>query len=355
MGQQKKVGVAMSGGVDSSVTASLLKQNGFSVHGFFMLLPLPGVDQHIKRVQDVAKHLDIPLHLIEMEDIFSQAVMDYFIRTYQQGQTPNPCVICNKQVKFGALLTEIMNRGMDKMATGHYASITQLDDGKFMLKRGRDPKKDQSYFLCRLSSQQLQNLILPLGELTKKEVYDLAANMNLSGIHGPESQDICFLADETVSSFFDNQGFQDHPGDIMTEEGRVIGHHRGLWHYTIGQRRGLGLPDATPWYVKNLDAESNRLIVCKNEELFSNKIEVNDVVWTGTVPPVSWHGGVQIRGRHPASPASVSQVAHGNWTIKFAEQQRAVTPGQFAVFYRENTIMGSGVITDQVAARELHS
>ena len=339
----------MSGGVDSSVTASILKENGFAVHGFFMLLPVPGIEKHIKRVQAVARHLDIPLHLVEIADIFNREVMDYFIRTYQQGLTPNPCVVCNRQVKFGALLKEILNRGMDKMATGHYARIARLDSGNFVLQRGRDPIKDQSYFLCRLSFKQLQNLILPLGELTKEEVHALAEKMDLRSIHGPESQDICFLADETVSSFFDKQGFPDSPGDIMTGDGKVIGQHSGLWHYTIGQRRGLGLPDATPWYVKRLDAENNRLIVCKNEDLFTRHIVVRDVLWTETAPSAPWQGLVQIRGRHPASPASVSPGLHGEWTILFDERQRAVTPGQFAVFYRQDTVMGSGVITDKAA------
>ncbi len=339
----------MSGGVDSSVTASILKQEGHAVHGFFMLLPLPGVKKHIKRVQEVANLLEIPLHLVEIEDIFSKEVMNYFISTYQRGLTPNPCVVCNKQVKFGALLTKILGQGMDRMATGHYARITRIDDGSFALQRGCDPKKDQSYFLCRLSSGQLQNLVLPLGEFTKDEVYELAAQMNLHGVHGPESQDICFLADETVSSFFAKQGFHDMPGDIMTREGKVIGQHRGLWHYTIGQRRGLGLPDATPWYVKGLDAENNRLVVCKNEDLFAYHVIVRDVLWTEKTPAFSWEGNVQIRGRHPAPPASVSQTEYGEWSITFKERQRAVTPGQFAVFYREDTVMGSGIIVDQMA------
>jgi tRNA-specific 2-thiouridylase len=349
MVQHKKIGIAMSGGVDSSVTASILKQNGFDVHGFFMLLPLPGIETYIKRVQNVAEHLDIPLHLVEIEGDFRRIVVDYFIETYQQGRTPNPCVICNKQIKFGALLKEIQSRGMDKMATGHYARIVRLDSGACALKRGRDPKKDQSYFLCRLSSRQLQNLLLPLGELTKKEVYDLAAEMHLSGIHGPESQDICFLAGETVSSFFAQQGIRDLAGDIVTVDGRLIGRHRGLWHYTTGQRRGLGLPDATPWYVKCLDAANNRLIVCKNNDLFTRRIVVRDVLWNGIRPTASWQGHVQIRGRHPAGHASVSQTGHGEWSITFEEQQRAVTPGQFAVFYREDIVVGSGVITDQPA------
>ncbi len=349
MGQDKKVGVAMSGGVDSSVTACILKQNGFTVHGFFMLLPLPGIKTHIKRVQNVAEHLDIPLHLVEIEDDFRRIVMDYFITTYRQGRTPNPCVICNRRIKFGALLTEIQARGMDKMATGHYARIARSDRGTYTLKRGRDPEKDQSYFLCRLSSAQLQNLLLPLGELTKTEVHGLAAEMNLHGIHGPESQDICFLAGETVSGFFDKQGIRDLAGEIVTVGGRVIGHHRGLWHYTTGQRRGLGLPDTTPWYVKRLDAQDNRLIVCKNDDLFTSQIVVRDVLWNEP-PPASWQGYVQIRGRHPACQASVTRTGkQGEWTILFDEQQRAVTPGQFAVFYLEDTVVGSGVIADHPA------
>jgi len=338
----------MSGGVDSSVTASLLRQKGFAVHGFFMLLPLPGAEKHIKRVQSVADHLSIPLHCIDMKEFFSRTVIDYFIRTYRNGYTPNPCIICNQQIKFGTLMNIIRNEGMEKMATGHYARIKKMSDGNFILQRGCDPKKDQSYFLCRLAAEQLENLILPLGDLTKEEVYDLAAELNLSGIHGPESQDICFLAGETISTFFAKQGIGDSPGDIISTKGTVIGQHRGLWRHTVGQRRGLGLPDATPWYVKQLDAENNRLVVCKNDALFTRKIVIRDVLWTDPAVPTPWQGYVQIRGRHKASPAKIVAGGNGLWIITFETRQRAVTPGQFAVFYREDSVAGSGIITDHV-------
>lgn len=342
----------MSGGVDSSVTASLLKQKGFAVHGFFMLLPLPGVEKHIQRVQSVADHLNIRLHCIDMQEFFSRTVIDYFIRTYRNGYTPNPCIICNQQVKFGTLLTIIRNEGMDKMATGHYARTKRVNDGDYILRRGCDPKKDQSYFLCRLASDQLENLVLPLGDLTKEEVYGLAAELNLSGIHGPESQDICFLSGKTVSTFFEKQGIADSPGDIMNAEGTVIGQHRGLWHYTVGQRRGLGLPDATPWYVKQLDAENNRLIVCKNDGLYAGKIVIRDVLWMDPAVQIPWQGYVQIRGRHKASPASIVSGRNGQWIITFETRQRAVTPGQFAVFYREDSVVGSGIITEYVEGED---
>lgn len=349
---QLQVGIAMSGGVDSSVTAYLLKQKGHDVHGFFMLLPLPGFEEHVNRVQSIADHLQIPLHLLDIKEFFSKTVINYFIDTYQNGWTPNPCVICNQQVKFGSLLNAMRSKGMDKMATGHYARIKK-HNSSYLLQRGRDPKKDQSYFLCRLSSQQLENIILPLGDLTKDEVYQIAAQLNLSGKHGPESQDICFLANETVSTFFAKQGHKDAPGDIINTEGKKLGEHRGLWHYTVGQRRGLGLPDATPWYVKQLDAPSNSLIVCKNEELFARNLLLQDVRWHDSAIQVPWEGGVQIRGRHRASRATISQADGNHLLVTFETDQRAVTPGQFAVFYSNDTVVGSGVITNQNTVGDL--
>lgn len=336
----------MSGGVDSSVSAALLKQHGAQVHGFFMKLPLPGVEEHLARVQAVAASLEIPLTTVAIEKIFSERVIRVFIDTYRHGSTPNPCIICNQQVKFGALQKIMIEQGMEKMATGHYARLGNRTDGQRVIRRGVDPAKDQSYFLCRLEQRQLDHMILPLGEKTKNEVYGLATKMNLRSVHGPESQDVCFLAGQSIANFFQQQGVVEAPGEIVTSEGRVIGTHKGLWHYTIGQRRGLGLPDATPWYVKTLDEANNRVIVCKNEELITTQALVCDVRWMAGQTG-EWEGLVQVRGRQKPAAAKVEQVSESEWLIHFNKPQRAITPGQFAAFYDDDCICGSGVIVPQ--------
>ena len=341
---REKIGIAMSGGVDSSVTASLLQRLGFEVHGFFMQLPLTGgTTEQIRRVETLAERLAIPLHIIDMKFFFTSTVINYFVRTYLRGRTPNPCVICNEQVKFGVLFREMRARGMERMATGHYARIGRSEKGVPVLRRGVDPGKDQSYFLCRLGSETLTRLLLPLGERTKKEVYGLAAEMNLRGVHGPESQDVCFLAGSSVAAFIAAQGIPEQPGDIVTACGEVIGRHRGLWHYTIGQRRGLDLPDASPWYVRELDAFHNRLLVCKKGELLARRALLSEVRWLEE-PSLPWQGLVQIRGRHSPTPAVLACTGQGQWHLDFTQPQRAITPGQFAVFYQDDAVLGSGII-----------
>jgi tRNA-specific 2-thiouridylase len=203
-----------------------------------------------------------------------------------------------------------------------------------------------------LQKMRIKNIILPLGDFTKVQVYELAAELNLSGIHSPESQDICFLAGKTVSTFFAQQGIADNPGDIVNTGGKVIGEHLGLWHYTTGQRKGLGLPDATPWYVQRLDAGHNRLVVCKKDSLYTRKIIVRDVSWSGRAEIFPWQGKVQIRGRHKAAAATIVPGNNGEFFVTFATRQRAATPGQFAAFYCDDCVVGSGVITGQEVPEE---
>ncbi|GAB4339209.1 MAG: tRNA 2-thiouridine(34) synthase MnmA [Desulfobulbaceae bacterium] len=339
------IGIAMSGGVDSSVSAAILREKGMNVHGFFMRLPVPRVGEHVRRVREVAARLDIPLTVVDMEREFSRKVLRVFIETYRLGQTPNPCVICNRAVKFGALLERMKEYGMEKIATGHYARIGRTGSGRLAVRRGADPAKDQSYFLCRLEKECLAAIEFPLGDKTKEEVRKLAARLGLAGVHGPESQDVCFLAGRTLDAFFADQGIREDPGEIVTTGGRVIGRHQGLFRYTIGQRRGLGLPDETPWYVVRLDARNNRVIVAKKEELLTSRALVVAVRWLdGPVSP--WEGLVQIRGRQRPTPARVKQVSPDAWEIVFEEKQRAVTPGQFAAFYDGDIVCGSGVLTE---------
>ena len=297
------IGVAMSGGVDSTVTAGLLLEQGFSVHGFFMLLPLSGLEQQISKVQQVAKRLQIPLHLVDLREQFKQTIIDSFVDSYRQGLTPNPCVVCNRMIKCGQLMQEIVAQGMDKMATGHYARI-ERKDGRTALHRAVDPTKDQSYFLCRLSAEQLDRLILPLGDWEKTAVFQRAREMGFTHFDGRESQDVCFLADQNLSSFLEGQGLKSSTGELVTSDGQVLGSHQGIWKYTVGQRRGLGLPDTTPWYVTGLDAAANRVIIGKNEELFQRDLLLRDVQWA-IQPPERWQGRVQLRSRHRAAEAQI--------------------------------------------------
>ena len=340
------VGVAMSGGVDSSVTAILLKNKGCDVHGFFMALAQPDLDQQIERVRKVASHLAIPLTVVDLSAAFKQAVLDYFTRSYFEGKTPNPCVICNPTIKFGLLLDRILSSGCSYMASGHYARTIRGTDKIFHLLKGLDPLKDQSYFLHRLTQQQLSRITFPLGEVTKKHVYTLAAELGISGVHGTESQDVCFLKDTDVAGFLArNCSAADVSGRIINLDGQAIGVHNGIQRYTVGQRKGLGIPDATPYYVVALDPLENTVIVGKKHDLQKSSMTIGDISWVaGSQPGLPHDFTTRIRYRHEGAPATVTVAEHGHLHVRFQEPQAAITPGQFAVFYENDEVMGGGVI-----------
>jgi len=346
MSTNLSIGVAMSGGVDSSVTASLLKKEGHAVHGFFMALAQPDLDQQIERVQKVAKHLDIPLAVVDLTDVFQEEILDYFTRSYFEGKTPNPCIVCNPRIKFGRLLKAILAAGCDCMATGHYARIVRGDDAAFHLLRGYDPKKDQSYFLHRLTQDQLAKILFPLGEKTKEHVYRLAAEFGISGVHGDESQDVCFLKGRDLESFMASfSGETRGEGPVVTLDNKELGRHRGIQHYTIGQRRGLGIPDATPYYVVRLDPARNAVVVGKKQDLWQAELTVGDVNWIGSHrPELPGEFFTKIRYRHKAAQAQVGLQQETAYPVRFSEPQLAITPGQFAVFYENDEVMGGGVI-----------
>jgi tRNA-specific 2-thiouridylase len=321
------VGVAMSGGVDSSVTATLLKKMGHDVHGFFMALAQPDLDQQVQRVKKVAAYLDIPLVIVDLADEFKEAVIDYFTQSYFSGKTPNPCIVCNPRIKFGRLLEEILATGCQYMATGHYARVVQSQNGSFHLFKGLDPKKDQSYFLHRLTQQQLARILMPLGEQTKANVYKMAVKLGVSGVHGAESQDVCFLKGQELSNFMSRYAGADMgKGPIVTLEGAEVGRHQGIHCYTVGQRKGLGLPDATPYYVVALDPLKNAVVVGKKQDLWQKELSVGRINWiAGEKPNLPYDFIIKIRYRHKGA-------------------QLAITPGQFAVFYEDDEVMGGGEI-----------
>lgn len=333
----------MSGGVDSTACALMLKET-HEVEGFFMNLNQPNFTAQQEKVSTIADTLGIKLTIIDLRQEFEQHVLKYFSDSYFKGQTPNPCVMCNQEIKFGLFLREITGRNMEKMATGHYASVS-YSNGCYHLHRGKDPLKDQSYFLLRLKQSQLAKVVFPLGELTKESIYQFVEQHGFHDFRGLESQDVCFLENNQVNNFLQNRQQQpDQEGSIVSTSGKKLGTHKGLYRYTIGQRRGLGISSDTPLYVIRLDTTTNTVFVGKDDELFKNELHINHVHWLSDTPPDTTQSyNVCIRYTHKGALARL--VFSGDTTkIMFDQPQRAVTPGQFAAIYQDDELLGSGVI-----------
>lgn len=333
----------MSGGVDST-SCALILQKEYDVSGFFMELAQPDIDKQKRQVQDVADRIGIKLVVIDLHQKFQNKVLDYFTDSYFAGRTPNPCMICNREIKFGLFMDAIIAAGMDLVATGHYARVKE-QDGLFHLYKGVDPNKDQSYFLARLSQRQLSRVLFPLGKQNKEETYQFIEKKGFPHFRGLESQDVCFYKTKTSDFLETINKNKPGSGDIVTADGRVLGAHNGLFRYTIGQRRGLGISDATPWYVIRLDGETNQVIVGKNDDLLDDTIEIKKIDWiSGSEPDFSREYQVKIRYSHRGSMATLTKTGENHITIHFTEQQRAITPGQFAVIYQDDEVIGSGEI-----------
>jgi len=357
--KNKKVVVAMSGGVDSSVAAALLKRAGFDVIGVFMIFWQEGSQNQRwnkccspeaqMRASEVAKKLNIPFYVLDLRKEFKRKIVDYFLKEIKKGVTPNPCVECNRIIKFGLLLEKAKMLGAEFLTTGHYARKRELKIKNEKLKiykllKARDKEKDQSYFLWRLNQDQLQHIIFPLGNLTKKEVKNLAHKLKLpvSGIS--ESQEICFVGNSFEE--FLKRHLDLRPGEIIDKEGKILGKHKGLALYTIGQRKGIGLSGG-PYYVLKKDTKNNLLIVTKNEkDLYKKELVAREVNWiSGKSPQFPIKVKAKIRYLHkPASAIVYGMKSQGKIKVVFDKPQRAITPGQSVVFYKREEVLGGGII-----------
>ncbi|MGA2418005.1 MAG: tRNA 2-thiouridine(34) synthase MnmA [Candidatus Staskawiczbacteria bacterium] len=342
----KKIIVAMSGGVDSSVAAALLKKQGYFVVGVFMKFWKDGSDgknrccsiESEKLARLVTKKIGIPFYIVNIEKKFKKKVVDYFLQEYKKGNTPNPCVVCNKEIKFGFLIKKALSLGADFIATGHYA---QIKNGRLL--KGADKDKDQSYFLWQLNQKQLSRVLFPVGGYTKTEVRKLAKKFKLPTAGIPESQEVCFIQNSTNE--FLKKYLKTKPGKILNSTGKIVGEHSGLWFYTIGQRKGLKINQG-PWFVVDKNFKKNILIVSKNKnDLLKKELVVKDVCWiSGKEPKLPMKVKCKIRYKSELADALIRSNKGGGVKIIFQKPQRAITPGQSAVFYKGNELLGGGVI-----------
>jgi tRNA-specific 2-thiouridylase len=369
-----KIAVAMSGGVDSSAAAAILKEQGHELIGFTMQLwnqrrgisvdengePLPSRCCSLDDVYDarrVAEELGFPFYVLNLEREFERDVVQPFVTSYLNGETPIPCVACNSRLKFASLDRLATSLGCERVATGHYARV-EFDAAmnRHRLLRGRDQQKDQSYFLWELTQDQLSRSLFPLGEMSKPEARDAARRNELAVAEKSESQEICFVPDGDYAGFIDRylevEAQQERlpgTGDIVNTVGEVVGSHKGIHHYTVGQRRGIGIAAPQPLYVTGIDAIRNRIIVGEQDELLSDEFNAAGVNWIALDNPRDpVRAEVRVRYRHAAAPATITPKPNNRADVRFDEPQRAISPGQATVFYRGDEVVGGGWIVKSI-------
>ena len=342
----KRILVAMSGGVDSSVTAALLVQQGYEVEGVTLKLTA-GLCCDIGSAQAVCKHLGIPHRMLDLQKEFTAAIIVNFIEEYRSGRTPNPCIRCNDVIKFHSLLTYAREHDFSFLATGHYARIGQdIASSRLMLQKGVDANKDQSYFLYRLTQEQLAYVLLPLGGMRKTEVRTIAEELKLPAAGRPESQEICFVPDNDYRAFLKIHAPDIlKRGEIVTTAGKVLGKHDGIAFYTIGQRRGIGVASGGRLYVVRIEPSSNRVVLGQHADLETSSLQVSDAIFLPfDRPSASLAVDVMVRYRSALHRAMIRPAENGRIEVAFDRPVAGVTPGQAAVFYDGDTIIGGGII-----------
>ena len=351
MNNKRKLTVAMSGGIDSAVAALIAIDDGYDVSGATMRLCPKMVDgadateSDIADASEVCKVLGIPHRVYNMQDMFKSTVISDFISTYYDGGTPNPCIVCNKTMKFGAFLDEEISRGADFIATGHYARIEEKN-GRFLLKKAADRSKDQTYMLWSLSQHQLSHTLFPLGELTKPEIRKIGEDRGFVIAHKSDSQDICFVPDGDYASFIQNEKGERYPeGNYIDTDGKVLGKHKGIIHYTIGQRKGLGISMGRHIFVVDKDAKTNTVTLADEDALFTDTVVIRGI---NLIPFDKIEGRIRvkakIRYRHEESDAYAEQTDDDEITLIFDKPQRAPARGQSAVMYDGDYVIGGGII-----------